>query len=1598
MNDTNFENRYEFNYNEKFQNEEINQISCYYNLIVKEFEDIIRYHNKLIYFLLIVACFLLNFYTMLVHVSYKFAGNSSRIVQIMVQILCFLPDDPKIVEDDLIFIQILIVWFFIDLAIYIGYFSKEEKLISTPSANLAAKCIHCLNVRFELYLYEAPKYGASLLSVKSINYIKAKKEFEAELGNFTSFSRKVTISLTAEQVKSDSSSSGSNEDSGGNDSKDEITEENDEITILHLSELTDLQSKVLYIYANKNKYFFGRMIRSAMFNVPRLSVCFMAVNLIYSESYLDLLLLAVCLFYSLKRCEVFYFGNFFLPICFAIYFVVNWMVLHFPRFEYEPYQKFVSILLPKASTLNSTPRYTLLLGIGVYNLGYATMFYWINYTCFKLLTLETKIGNTFHISTMDKYLVIDYKRWKKGPLNIMNFIFKMVHTIILEIFSLSVFMVSFFIEGHTYFKTPIIITIFLLVISEGVQSLKLLAKTLLENTSNKNDSKQFIALCARVIQFLCWGAIIIESLEIFKKFNIISADDRPSIGVVIIYYLTVTVSDLVNSEEYERNRKQIKNEEIIKTTYTSLNMTYKTNEDKLFSRVNSFIGKEKLENMAKSCVLHKDFEDIKLFMDYNNKPLLNILNDLYRELQESYLKGFRLIMHRILHNTYNFLDNNINHHRYQDLFVLYRTVVRRNQKIINYSPLNLKLYFSFDYRQFENTLKETKIFFQLYKERDQFKLDKYKENMELFRNQVKLNQRYIEEGKTFKQLSVYEWVDVSGKDADHTVDENQGKPIVKLLEKAGKLYSLITRSNGMKGGGHVNFENLKVELSKKGYVICNFGNMDIVLYNMKQDILADTQSYIIFKPLLILTMAGKCIMSNIEISASLVICIIATLNGGLINMLILGILLFVILVEENYGYLQWWKTMYMIYLIKILLNLIDPKDNTFLSFMLGNYRWTDFLQIIIINIVVFQVRKTGFSEEHMFNVEDMGTAVIRLIVNQDFDNFIDRMTEMAKKKIEILVSHLDNKFKDSMSQEIYRHLKTKCTYTVVKVYLNIENYKLLGKTSAMRLFHRLKEDCFTNTQENGSSFFWRNFSTFARRPGQDFSPHIYTTLAIIIVFSISLLQYNETGKHMILHFFSGTQAISSQTVITILMYIILLFTEKYFNSLRSIDSVGARYESISVSFYKNFSVKTESNELERKKNHLERWRRAVRRLMTILKMKAKQSTKINYESNPLYIKFYVMIFVWICINLIVFLVQPIMAHSNRNGLFEKDLSAFKCSPESPDCFNYHNLTISKLFYFLNIIYMFLCVQQIRKAKQLSMPIEKNYTKITNLVAYYAYYKPPILREICTLIEYASQATTLEITDWLLCEDLKEYMIKAKISHSTNEMKNTGTLVERNSRVLVSVSVLTALVGLIIMPLLLFSKFTSGAKEQEIVSGSIKMTLYAGTDRFLTTLYTTKIMTENRKLNDQEKSTLQASSSTSIINRDRMRVVGFSAYSDTYLDTEETSKTYYIQHLLKSTEPFVEIVFEFKTEDGIFYNKTYKILMVESMKDNIMNVVFSKCSEADSQETSELFLRMIPKVSLFDSDNRVQEQNDRGKGRRADLHTEVRAQPKMRQER
>jgi hypothetical protein len=476
----------------------------------------------------------------------------------------------------------------------------------------------------------------------------------------------------------------------------------------------------------------------------------------------------------------------------------------------------------------------------------------------------------------------------------------------------------------------------------------------------------------------------------------------------------------------------------------------------------------------------------------------------------------------------------------------------------------------------------------------------------------------------------------------------------------------------------------------------------------------------------------------------------------------------------------------------------------------------------------------------------------QIISNNEFISFYDRMTELPKQKFEMLVTHVNKLCDKNRSSEFFNRLKNTCTLSIVQLYHELDKFKESGLKIGALLMCRIKDDIYFNLPETTSQFWYRNFSQYTRKVGQDLKTPTFTLLFIILGFVLLFFRFNDRTIEFSFGAIDLGGTKSKNELAYICLYITIIFTEKCFCSFSSDDKTGVKYSPVYVEIMREHC---EANPHKKQETSTvsERFKTAVKVVQNILKLVIKGRVSFKMEANPQVYRYGLLAFIWLLVNASVFVIQPLVRDRQSKPVTEHRWHSFFCVPPkslngsgSNACYSYQTMPFSRVFYLLNVLYIWAGIQQIRKGTVSKVPPVRDYRSLSNLAGYYLYYKPPILREVCTLVEYACERTTLELNDWLLCEDLEECAIKAQISHCTNELKDSGKMVPRSQRVALSTAVLAMLGVLIILPLLIFSKFNTGSATQGIVEGSLAVDLLAG-EAQLMKLYTSDIMLENRPL-------------------------------------------------------------------------------------------------------------------------------------------------------
>jgi hypothetical protein len=1457
--------KWDFEFDEAMEKKELLHNKMYLYTVIGTIEEVFCRKNRVIIFIQIILCILINTYTLFVYVLFKYSQGTpvdQHTLNFHMKLLRLDPSRQVAIEQDLIFVQLMIFVLMIDMAMYLEHFKNSANLVPMVVPETKNMLLKCIEGRLDLYLYDPPRLGASLRGQLSQIYIDRLRELDKHL-NLSSETDEEREKLSAGDVKSDESSVSSGEAEGKEKGSQSVSSSSEEVeqgidsVEYVMSEGTSLEKKILFTYFNKTKLSVAQIIHSVLFSIPRVTNSLMIINICYSNSWIDPFIILVCFLYSFRKTKTFIDSSFQNLFFFAVYFLVNWMFLRFSVTGQILKLEGVSDFLELRKTLNTTTpdggypflcRYVLLLPFAAYCVGFIVLIGWTYYILEKLFVLKKEDQENFHTSTLDGYLVIDYKKWKKTSFGKVNFLIKFIHSRIQEAYAFTIAFVSIQIQGHDWFKFPAIFTVFLLVTSQNVQVLSNISDALLNRKLASDARKrEFLDLACMIINGLCWVNLVATSV-LSRVLDFYQEDT--SMGVIVILYVTATIQDIFMSKDFDKARDIIQLEEKVKSAFVGLNTVYSQNEKKLFSRMISFIGKHKLEKMAKNCVMNKDFEQVPLYEDYNAPNVEKVIEASYAKLLRESFKGTEFLKHKIVTGIYTFLNGLINHFRYQDLFVLYRNAIKRNQLVLEEKKLNLKRYFENDLSDLQNTLKDIKLFYQMMRERDPFKTQFFKEKLEEFRK------AYVDEmdkkivGKTYTEIVRDAWTkDSELKDSPDTMMLRKSESEIQTCVSV--LLEYLTRKTTDGKKGLVYYDHLKGTFRNKGPVACEYAGLNIVLYDMKEDLLLSTEGFFLFKPKLIFSMLLRTIMSKVEHSAALLIIILSTMNGGILNMLNIGIILFLILIEETHGRLFWWRMVYTIFLLKLL--LMSGKESTPMkAFCFGTNMGYDVLQLLFVNFVIFEQRKLGFGETEPLGIEDLGSAVIRIISNKEFIPFYDRMTELPKQKLEMLVGHITKLCEKNRSSEFFCKLKNTCTLSVVKLYHELDKFKESGLRIGALLMCRIKDDIYFNLPETTSQFWYRNFSQYTRKVGENLQAPIFFLLFIILGFVLLFFRFNDRSIEFSFGAIDLGGTKSKNELAYICVYITIIFTEKCFCSFSTEDKTGVKYSPLYVEIMRehcesNPHMKRETSTMS------ERFKTAVKVVQNIMRLVIKGRVNFKMEKNPEVYRYGLLILTWILVNASVFIIQPLVRDKQSKPVADHAWNSFFCLPpkslniaSSNACYSYQTMVFSKIFYFLNILYIWASIQQIRKGSISKIPEVKNYKELSSLMSYYLYYKPPVLREVCTLIEYSCERTTLELNDWLLCEDLKEYAIKAQISHCTNELKDSGKMVPRSQRVALSTAVLSMLGLLIILPLLIFSKFSTGSSTQGIVEGSLTLELRTG-DAHLLSLYTSNMMLENRAL-------------------------------------------------------------------------------------------------------------------------------------------------------
>lgn len=275
------------------------------------------------------------------------------------------------------------------------------------------------------------------------------------------------------------------------------------------------------------------------------------------------------------------------------------------------------------------------------------------------------------------------------------------------------------------------------------------------------------------------------------------------------------------------------------------------------------------------------------------------------------------------------------------------------------------------------------------------------------------------------------------------------------------------------------------EFVKKGFVQCRYGKIKVILYNISNDQMIKTRGFNTFNPKVMLVHIIRSLKSNIETFCALSIIYIQVAYGGVINIAIIGIIIFAVFVEEYQGQSFWWKFLYIMFLIinmsrKFLLisdEAINRKDTV--EFFLGSN--TSAIMVIapvmMIMFLIENLKKGGFSKKALSDFENTGSCVARLVLNKDIEPALERICENQERQSEQNTNYFISITEDIMDKASHASLKLEATKNLIDDYAEINRFKMKAMYGYKKVIRLMQNEIFRISKEDVHNFWFRNFSS-----------------------------------------------------------------------------------------------------------------------------------------------------------------------------------------------------------------------------------------------------------------------------------------------------------------------------------------------------------------------------------------------------------------------------------------------------------------------------------------------------------------------------------------
>lgn len=1324
-----------------------------------------------------------------------------------------------------------------------------------------------------------------------------------------------------EQVEAKKKGSSEEEDSGNEDSSEEglrarneneddnpdhikkivslFSSEKSKPTIYYMTELVSKEDMLLFLYKNKYKYFLCKLLEALIYCFTRFGLLPLIFPITSSINIFTVGFYVAFLVQSLEVKRTFLRDvrqkNTLVLVFLLIQSVHSYLHNRFasPTSKDTFYRRFFDnktantitykqLLLPTEGSKYSMCYYWLFIN----SLGFALIpiFIWVSTK--YLFREKLKKKDSFHFHLFDKQrkrnIVINWGKWHSSKLSFLNYWYKTCYINSIESHSI-VLIICLIFHWKNIFMFLFLMTLCVSVYEnfKTLQSTDVAASDTEESKKNKN---LYLSSVMRVYIWLYWGMIgfyhmvaIMCYFGFFKEFNSISAKDFLTPyegGLLTIILLTVSgvYEDFLSSEDYNVIHSKLRIESDLKIRYANLCKAYDLNERKIYQRVIEMMRKRIIDEITLQLLERKDINNIKIDTNYTDKDIIETISKSSDLLTEKYLSFFTRAWLSLLNGFYSTIIDGSNNYRYQDMLFLYQNVRSRNSFTLKGEEINLEDYFEQNMNHFDKAFKSICNFYVALREGDvskgrtyqdrsyKFLSNDYLDNLGLFEDEIAEAGRKGPSKKLENNLVVELNPALKRRAPRNQVQkrvDQDSKPKDQLVLAADILASQLTIKYEQESKSLL--DNYKMIFQKSGYFNCNFGKMRVVLYNIKTDDIVNTMGFNLFKIKVVWKYSTRMIITNSEYMITLGLIAIHVIYGGFLNLIVVGILIFTIFIEETSGRSFWWRILYSIYLFFLLFKETHSmfeylKNNqVVMTFLFGEFKNTniDITCILLVMYMTEFLKKFGVDNKSAIDFENPGVAMARLAINDDYENMFDRLCMEEIKKKEQLNIYLGSTKKIDVGMISTRDFKLIMIKQMIKSYSHIQRFKKDFLVNCQRLLKQIRYDLLKVSPADLNSFFFRNFSQYLRKPGDSYNGMASLVLISMVVYVLLYFPTLGSEKNGIASFVFENK-VTAFTVINFGIYLTFFILHYYIDQMKSNDTKGLTTKEYMLTLLSKYDATVSNNMHSTTLHRFKSIATKVKNILLLTKKTKKEPESNDYKSNPLFYLFLFSMGLWIYANFSVFLWHPM--HSNykspdKSGLFKficeskdrvEDLSDSNRQP----CKNYQENIHSKIFYSLNILYLIICMRQIKAGKLLQITKITDFNNQVSKILYILYQSLPLVRETRIAFEYVATKTTLWFSDFTLLKELEFVLHDAKQLHAGNMATRTGQQMARIVQNAICWVFIVIVVVMFVSPLYLFYDINNKSYF-DINSASINIEMLVGkSQKVMTLFYSSKLVSNN----------------------------------------------------------------------------------------------------------------------------------------------------------